>query len=101
MMVDITYSKKEIADKAGRITLCNIDRSILEDQKKLITAKVEGLQLDKATYKLESDRFQSLYVSADEARIAAVNAAPSRMLWFIAGVAVTMAAGIAAAMAAK
>jgi hypothetical protein len=98
LYVDLDFAKKTAVDKSNRLSLCKQDRTLLEDQAQLLGQKINGLQLDKDTYKKESNRFQSLYVAADQARVKADNAAPSRLRWFAAGAVAALAAGIAAAI---
>lgn len=101
LYIDLAFAKKESADKIKRLTLCDKDRSLLENQTVLLDTKIAGLQSDKAVFKKESDRFQALYVEADQGRVKAINDAPSRLRWFAAGVVAALVAGIAAAFAAK
>lgn len=101
LYVDLDFAKKESTDKIKRLTLCDKDRSLLENQVTLLDKKAIGLQADKETYRTESDRFQTLYVTADKARVEAINNAPSRLRWFAAGFVAALATGIAAAFAAK
>jgi len=89
------FSKKDASDKVSRLTLCNKDRNLLENQTVLLDTKIVGLQADKAVFKKESDRFQALYVEADQARVKAVNDAPSRLRWFAAGVVAVLTAVVA------
>jgi hypothetical protein len=85
LYIDLAFVKKDAADKTNRLTLCGKDRSLLEGQTELLDKKIIGLQMDKSTYKTESDRFEALYVSTDQAKVKAENAAPSRLRWFGAG----------------
>lgn len=101
LYIDLAFAKKESADKIKRLTLCDKDRSLLENQTVLLDTKIAGLQSDKAVFKKESDRFHALYVEADQGRVKAINDAPSRLRWFAAGVVAALVAGIAAAFAAK
>ena len=101
LLIDLTFVKKDAADKNNRLTLCDKDRTLLESQTVLLEQKIGGLTLDKEAYRKESDKFQELYVTADKARIDAVNDAPSRLRWFGAGVLAVLIAGIAGAMAFK
>lgn len=95
LYVDLQFAKKTADDRATRLTLCNKDRTLLENQAVLLDTKIVGLQADKAVFKKESDRFQALYVEADQARVKAVNDAPSRLRWFAAGVLAVLTATVA------
>jgi len=101
LYVDLAFAKKESADKIKRLTLCDKDRSLLENQVTLLEKKMTGLQADKEAYRTESDRFQTLYVTADQERVKAVNEAPSRLRWFATGFVAALVTGIAVAFAAK
>jgi len=101
LYVDLAFAKKESADKIKRLTLCDKDRSLLENQVTLLDKKATGLQADKEAYRTESDRFQTLYVTTDKARVEATSNAPSRLRWFAAGFVAALVTGIAAAFAAK
>lgn len=95
LYVDMEFSKKEVSDKVNRLTLCDKDRTLLENQTVLLDTKIVGLQADKAVFKKESDRFQALYVEADQGRVKAINDAPSRLRWFAAGVMAVLTAAVA------
>ena len=95
LYVDLAFAKKESADKIKRLTLCDKDRTLLENQTVLLDTKIVGLQSDKAVFKKESDRFQALYVEADQGRVKAINDAPSRLRWFAAGVLAVLTAAAA------
>jgi hypothetical protein len=101
LYVDLEFAKKDSTDKINRLTLCNKDRSLLENQVSLLGTKTTGLQADKEAYRQESDRFQALYVTADKARVEAIYNAPSRLRWFAAGFVAALVTGIAAAFAVK
>jgi hypothetical protein len=83
------------------LTLCDKDRTLLEDKVGLLNLKLQGRTEDAKVYKLESERFQALYVGADQARVKAVNNAPSRLRWFAAGVLATLATVVAGFVAAR
>ena len=95
LYVDMEFSKKDASDKVNRLTLCDKDRTLLENQTVLLDTKIAGLQADKAVFKKESDRFQALYVEADQGRVKAINDAPSRLRWFAAGVLAVLTAAVA------
>ena len=101
LYVDLKYTKQSAADKEKRLQLCDQDRKLIEKQVGLLEQKATGLQADKDAYRAESDRFKTLYIKADQDRIDAENAAPSRFRWFAAGFFTALAAGIAAAFAAR
>lgn len=101
LYIDLDFAKKDSTDKIKRLTLCDKDRSLLENQVTLLGKKATGLQADKEVYRIESDRFQALYVTADKARVEAINSAPSRLRWFATGFVAALVTGIAVALAAK
>jgi hypothetical protein len=61
----------------------------------MLSLKLQGRTEDAKVYKLESERFQALYVWADQERVKAVNDAPSRLRWFAAGVVAVLTAVVA------
>lgn len=101
LYVDLQFAKKASDDNTTRLTLCNKDRTLLEDKAGLLSLKLQGRTEDAKVYKLESERFQALYVGADQERIKAVNNAPSRLRWFAAGVLATLATVVAGFVVAR
>lgn len=101
MLIDLAQAQKEAADKTKKLNLCLKDRTLQEEKTGLLEGKITGLQKDKETYRLESDRFQAMYVAADTARIEAKNNAPSRLRWFGAGAVTALVAVIAAVISVK
>jgi hypothetical protein len=101
LYTDLKYYREDSVVGKGLLSLAQADRRLLEQQVAAQDKKVVGLELDKTTYQQESDRFQALYVTADQARVKAENNAPSRLRWFAAGVLAALIAGIAGAMALK
>lgn len=101
LYTDLKYYREDSVVRKGLLSLAQADRRLLEQQVAAQDKKVVGLELDKTTYRQESDRFQALYVTADQARVKAENDAPSRLRWFAAGVLAALIAGIAGAIALK
>lgn len=93
--MDLQFAKKTADDKASRLALCNKDRTLLEDKVGLLSLKLLSRTEDVEVYKLESDRFQALYVEADQEKVKAINDAPSRLRWFAAGVLAVLTATVA------
>jgi len=84
---DLKYQRENAAASGKLLTLAGADIKLLEHQTVEQEKKIAGLELDKSSYRQESDRFQALYVQADKDKVEAENAAPSRLRWFGAGVA--------------
>lgn len=91
LYTDLRYHREDAEVGRGLLALAQADRKLLEEQVAEFDKKIGGLELDKAAYRQESDRFQALYVQADKDRVKAENSAPSRLRWFGAGAATCLA----------
>lgn len=69
---------------------CSQERTLCNESEGLLTEKVTGLTLDKEEYRKEAEEYKGAYQKADEARIKAETSRPSRLVWFMSGVLVTL-----------
>jgi hypothetical protein len=96
LYVDLKFLKADTADKATRGTLSDRDRKLADSLLTIGDVKIKGLTQDKEEYRKEADKLRDLYIKADQDRVKAENAAPSRLCWFTAGVIATLAAIVGA-----
>lgn len=71
--------------------ICRQERSLCNESEGLLTEKVNGLSLDKETYRKEAEDYKAAYQKVDEARVKSETSRPSGLVWFMSGVLTTLA----------
>ena len=90
LYADLRFYREDAAAKGRRLKLADADRTLLEQQGKILQEQVAGLTADKDIYRREAEQFKTLYTEADRQRVEAETSRPSRAVWFATGIAATV-----------
>jgi hypothetical protein len=96
---DINFYKKSIEDMTKLLQNAEAEKKLLNGEVGLLKEKSQALTLDVTVVTKAKDDYKELYTKADDARLKAVENAPSRATWFGWGALTAVVLGTLAAFA--